>query len=96
MIPFILLLALIWGAIWAAFLQFVPLGRFLAIRRTWLTVVVGVGVDLLIALAIVPWPYWWPLAAVVALSALPMIARSLINEYREHQEEIDAIKAAAR
>jgi hypothetical protein len=96
MIPFILLLALIWGAIWASFLQFVPLGRFLAIRRTWLTVVVGVGVDLLIALAIVPWPYWWPLAAVVALSALPIIARSIINEYRENQDQIDAIQDAAR
>ena len=96
MIPFILLLALIWGAIWAAFLQFVPLGRFLAIRRTWLTVVVGVGVDLLIALAIVPWPTWWPLAAVVALSALPIVARSLINEYRENQDQVDALQDATR
>ena len=96
MIPFILLLALIWGAIWAAFLEFIPLGRFLAIRRTWLTVIIGVGVDLLIGLAIVPWTYWWPLAAVVTLSALPIVARSIINEYRDHQDEIDALQDAAR
>jgi len=96
MIPFILLLALIWGAIWALFLQFVPLGRFLALRRTWLTVVVGIGVDLLIALAVVPWAYWWPLAAIISLSALPIIARSLIDEYRENQEQIDALQDQAR
>jgi hypothetical protein len=96
MIPFALLLALIWGVIWASFLQFVPLGRYLAIRRTWITVVVGVGADLLIALLVIPWPYWWPLAAVVALSALPIIVRSLINEYREHQEQVDDLKDAAR
>lgn len=41
-----LVLAVIWGGIWAVTLQYVPLGRFLAARRTWLTVVVGVGGDL--------------------------------------------------
>ena len=96
MIPFALLLALIWGCIWAAFLQFVPLGRYLALRRTWITVVAGVGADLLIALLVIPWAYWWPLAAIVALSALPIIARSLVNEYRETQEEIDDLKNSAR
>jgi len=49
---FYYLLALVWGGIWAAFLQWTRPGWFLANKRTWLTVVVGVGVDLGIILGI--------------------------------------------
>lgn len=87
----VLLLALIWGISWALFLQFVPLGRFLARRRTWLTVVVGVGVDLLLALLLVPLVAWLAVVAIVALSAVGIVGRSLWNEHRETVEELDAI-----
>lgn len=95
MVPFVLLLALIWGAIWALFLQLTRPGRFLAFRRTWITVVVGVGVDLLLALVVVPFAHWWPTALLVVISGLPIIVRSLYNEQIDEEERIDAIKAAA-
>ena len=78
-----LILALIWGVIWAAFLQFAPWGRWLAIRRTWITVVVGVGVDLLILAIVVDWHTWWKVAAIIAVSSVGIIVRSLANERAE-------------
>lgn len=73
------LAALLWGALWAAFLQYHRLGRFLAVERTWVTVVIGVGVDLLIGIGAT----WWALWCIVACSSLGVIARSLRNEARE-------------
>jgi len=85
--------ALIWGFMWAACLQFTKWGRFLALRRTWLTVVVGVGVDLLIILWLLhnialvePLWVWVRICAVIGLSAIGIIIRSLIIEYQENQE----------
>ena len=74
----------VWGLIWALCLQTFP-GRFLAARFTWLTVVVGVGVDLLIALLVVPLCYWLPLAAIIGASSVAIVGRSLINELRDMQ-----------
>ena len=34
----VLLLAAVWGVVWALFLQYHPWGQWLAVRRTWLTV----------------------------------------------------------
>lgn len=92
MVYFALFLALIWGGIWAAFLQFVPLGRFLAQKRTWITVVIGVGVDLLIILMVVPWEYWKLFALVIAFSSIGIILRSLANEWDESKEVFNALK----
>lgn len=77
---FALLFAVIWGMVWAAFLQFSELGRFLAAQRTWVTVVIGVGGDLIIALACLPFEAWWRMVAIVAASSIGIITRSLINE----------------
>jgi len=77
-------LGAIWGIVWALCLQTYP-GRFLAARFTWLTVVVGVGVDLLIALLVVPMCYWLPLAAIIGASSVAIVGRSLINELRDMQ-----------
>lgn len=88
--------ALSWGALWALALQLTAIGRWIAIRRTWIAVVVGVGGDLIIALAAIPWEYWRDLAIIVACSAIPIVARSLINEHRETQEELDALADQAR
>lgn len=81
-----LLLAFVWGGIWAAFLQFTPLGRFLAVQRTWITVVIGVGGDLAIALLCVEFEVWARFAGVVVLSAICIVARSLANERNEVDE----------
>jgi hypothetical protein len=86
-----LVLALFWGIFWACFLQFVPVGRFLAVRRTWLTVVIGVGVDLGLMKPVLPWELWLMVAGIVALSAVGIIVRSLCNEHRETEDELDAV-----
>lgn len=82
---FALVLALFWGAVWASVLQFTRMGRFLAERRTWVTVVVGVGGDLLITLLVLPLEHWLLVFSIIALSAIGIIARSLANEICEEQ-----------
>lgn len=83
-------LALIWGIIWALVIQYIPLGQFLARKRTWITVVIGVGVDLLIALLVIDWPSWYKLASIILLSSIGIIIRSLANEYRDIMELLGA------
>ena len=68
------------------------LGRFLAQRRTWITVVIGCGVDVLILLLVVPLETAALVVGVLALSSLGIIARSIYNEWdEEHRllEEVD-------
>lgn len=89
MIPLALTLALIWGAIWAAFLQLTPWGHYLAVRRTWITVVVGVGIDLLLMLLVVPLATWFLIVGIIAASAIGIIARSLYNEITDDRAAED-------
>lgn len=91
-----LVLGFVWGVFLAVFLQFNPLGQFLARCRTWMTVVVGIGGDLLIALWAIYQPEvqtperaWEVVALIVVMSGLPMMARSLINEHRETRMLLD-------
>lgn len=88
-------LAIAWGIAWALVLQWTRIGRFLAIRRTWITVVIGIGVDMVIALAVMPFRWWTRIALIIVLSSIGIIARSLINELCDEQETIDAAKAQA-
>lgn len=76
-------LAVIWGGFWAAWLQWTRIGRWLAVRRTWLTVVIGVGMDGLIALLIVPTGPWLRICAIVAASSVGILARSWWNEHTD-------------
>lgn len=72
------LLAFGWGIGWASYLQFNRHGQFLSNERTWLTVVIGIGVDLLIA-----YPAdWYTVAFVISASSLGIIFRSLWNEHK--------------
>ena len=73
--------AFIWGVIWAACLQFTNWGRWLALHRTWLTVVIGVGMDLVILFFALPRAEWLIVFWVFALSSVGIILRSLVNEY---------------
>ena len=77
------ILALIWGAIWALFLQIHPWGQWLAIKRTWLTVVIGVGADLALLLLVLDIHTWSTVTAIVAASSIGIIARSLYNEHAD-------------
>jgi hypothetical protein len=81
---FAIFLGFIWGIIWALVLQTYA-GRFLAARYTWVTVVIGIGGDLLIALLIVPLEIWIGLVALISASSLSIIVRSLFNEMRDMQ-----------
>lgn len=86
------LLALIWGAIWAACLQFTDWGQFLAERRTWFTVVVGIGVDLLLFLPLVSLDIWFQLVLIVTASSVAIVARSLYNELQDSRGVQDLLR----
>lgn len=90
------ILALIWGSLWAAFLQFNRFGRWLARKRTWITVVVGVGVDLLIMRRVIPKDAWLKVVTIITFSSLSIIFRSLYNELHETLRDISAIKNSYR
>ena len=79
----VLLLAAVWGVVWALFLQRHPWGQWLAVRRTWLTVVAGVGVDLALLATVLDLATWLTVAGVIAASSVGIIARSIANERRE-------------
>ncbi len=84
-----LFLATIWGCLWAMYMQFTKYGAYLAVRRTWITVVIGVGVDILIMLLVFPMNYWVMLLSVMALSSIGVIARSIYNEVRDDNEAVE-------
>ena len=70
------LTALLWGIGWACFIQLHRLGRYWADERTWITVVIGVGVDWLIGIG-ADWPTF---GLILVFSGAPVIYRSLVNE----------------
>lgn len=74
--------AICWGIMYALFLQHIKIGQFLVEKRTWVTVVFGVAVDLGIAYG----GDWWTVVIVMSLSAVGIITRSLVNESRRPQE----------
>lgn len=78
-------LAGVWGGVWAVCLQHTPWGQFLAEKRTWVAVVIGVGGDLLILAALLTLETWLVMVAVIGVSSLGIIGRSLANEHREHR-----------
>ena len=82
-IVMVAILAAIWGVIWAGFLQWHPWGRWLALRRTWITVVIGVGADLALLLLVLDVRTWSTVTAVIAASSIGIIVRSLYNEHAD-------------
>lgn len=73
--------ASLWGIVWALCLQRTQWGRWLALHRTWITVVIGVGVNLILLFFVLPRKVWFVVSEVFALSSIGIILRSLINEY---------------
>lgn len=80
--------ALVWGILFAVFLQYNRMGQFIADKRTWIAVVLGVGGDLLIG----AWAAWWELWLIVALSSVGIVARSLINERNTPEPALNAYR----
>lgn len=85
-------LALFWGLVWAVMLWGTGWGRFLRQRRTWLTVVMGVGGDLMIAGLVLELRAWLLVWGIVGLSAVGIVGFCLEQEYREHRDEMDAAR----
>jgi hypothetical protein len=83
-ILFGILLGLAWGVAYAAFLQFTAVGRYIVERVTWLSVVIGIGGDLLIAGLFVGWPVVLAVGAIIGGSSIGIVARSLINYQQAH------------
>lgn len=73
--------ALVFGIVYAIFLQRNKYGQFLVERRTWITVAFGIGIDLLLSYG----GTWWDVVAVIAFSFIGIFARSMINEQRRNQ-----------
>lgn len=71
----------VWGACFAIFLQKHRYGQFLVRERTWITVVIGIGIDFLIAYR----ADWDTTLLVVCVSSIGIIIRSLYNESNEAQ-----------
>ena len=80
--------ALVWGVLLAVFLQYNRMGQFIAEKRTWLAVVIGVGADLLLVTGAAWWEFW----LIVALSSVGVIARSLINEHNAPEPALNAYR----
>lgn len=90
---FRVLLAFLWGVGWAVFIQFNRYGKFLAKERTWITVVVGVGVDLLISYPFLgSYSDWYTTALVISFSSIGIIVRSLHNEQEQDRVNFRSYK----
>ena len=80
------LIAFCWGATWAACLQYTQWGRWLAQRRTWLTVVVGNGGTIASMTLFLDTALVASIVFVFFCAAIPIIARSFLNEFRDEAE----------
>lgn len=79
-------LAGIWGVSLALVLQKTDFGRFLADRRTWVTVVVGVAGNLVIMRPLLSEETWGQVFNIFALSSIGVVARSLWKEIQFEEE----------
>ena len=73
----------IWGVLWAIILQYTYLGRWLAVRRTWITVVIGVGGTLAAGLPAVDIGQFVRISGLFAASSIGIIIRSIYNEWKD-------------
>ncbi len=83
MLPFVLILALMWGIGFALFLHYVPIGQFIVIKYTWLAVAIGIGVDLGLALVILPLDQWLIVVGIITASSFGLIGRSIAMDSKE-------------
>jgi hypothetical protein len=81
-----LALELAFGILYALFLELTAVGRLLAVRFTWLSVVVGVGATVLIAQPLLGWERTGLLLAAFACSGVGVVIRALVRDAREWEE----------
>ena len=87
------LLALLWGFAYAVLLWRTRPGRWLRVRRTWLIVVIGVGVDLMVLRLALGLEEWLLVGGVIAASGVGIVGFSLFEtEYGEHRDEMGKVE----
>jgi len=86
----------IFGVGYAVVLDRVPVARFLVEKRTWLTVVVGVAVTVLLAVPVIGWQMAGCMAGIFALSGLGVIGRSIVHEMRSDGDFWGELRRLAR
>jgi hypothetical protein len=91
MVPFLMAMGFIWGCFWAAFLQFTTVGRFLAARRTWITVVIGIGGDVVLLSLYISVELLAVVVGVIAMSAVGIVVRSIYNEWRDERAVMEMV-----
>jgi len=81
-----ILLELAWGALFALFLQHTRPGKYLAYRKSWLAVVIGVIGTEILSLPVTGTRAVLLSALAFSCSAIGIVARALVNE--RHLEEV--------
>jgi hypothetical protein len=81
----------IWGALWGLYKHLHPFGRYLATRRTWVSVTIGVAVTLLITLIILPVNLWVRVVIIFAAASAGPIITSLLDELNDEQAIRDVV-----
>lgn len=76
-------LSVVWGFVWAYVLDHSEWWRWAVVKRTWLTVVIGVGANCAILFVVLPWYYAVVVLVVFASSSIGIINRSLNIERKE-------------
>jgi hypothetical protein len=77
-----LAIELLWGVAYALWLQTTRLGTYLAREETWITVVIGVAVTVLIGRIVFDWYTVGLIELLFVGAGSPVIARSLFNNQR--------------
>lgn len=99
MFAFALLLSVIWGICVACFIDFATLSYFISERMTWYILSLGLSGDLLIMLLLVNGEVpvaWWQIVAIIFLSSLALLARSIIDFWAYYWLMLDIVRYAER
>ena len=91
MLSFVLVLALAWGVMFALILHYVPIGRFMVRRYTWLTLVIGIGVDMFLISLMLPLAEWLVVVGIITASSMGMIGRSLAVDSDEMKTLLESL-----
>jgi len=81
---------------YALILQKTKQGQWLAGRRTWLSVVLGVGLVLLASLILIPREHWFIIVGAFGIAGAPICIRSFLNEYHDEKASLNLARKGQR
>lgn len=85
-------LTFFWGVVWSAAHRRTNLGRYILNKHTWIAVVDGVGVVLLISLLVMTQQQWIMMSSLFFFSCIVPIITSLADQYADLRGEIDGTR----